>query len=289
MAGYTRQSSFVDGNIGYASLWNAEYDQILAAFDGTTGHTHDGTVGNAAKINADVLIYNPGVSGLTATDVQAAIDEVEARLDASEAASGISFDPVPSGMTAVTVQLAVEEVEARLTVAETAVGTSYDNSTSGLVATDVQVAIDEVEGRVDATEAATGVSYSNATSGLVAGDVQAAVDEVEGRLDVAETAIGTAYDNTTSGLIAVNVQTAVDEVEDRLDTVEGAVAAGPVQSIGGETGIVPLSVLPITAFNVGSSTSDQTLVINSAGTAVVGDDNFLQRATASLYAYNNLG
>ena len=43
MAGYTRQSTIADGNTIDASLFNNEYNQLLAAFSNSTGHKHDGT------------------------------------------------------------------------------------------------------------------------------------------------------------------------------------------------------------------------------------------------------
>ena len=64
---------------------------------------------------AEDIVYDNSVSGMTATDVQAAIDELAA----------IDYD--------------AEDID-------------YDNTTSGLTATDVQAAIDEVEGRVDTAE-----------------------------------------------------------------------------------------------------------------------------------------
>jgi len=43
MATYTRQSTFTDGDTIYASLLNNEYDQLVAAFHVSSGHTRDGT------------------------------------------------------------------------------------------------------------------------------------------------------------------------------------------------------------------------------------------------------
>ena len=43
MAGYTRQSSFADGDTITAALFNNEYNQLVNAFNNSTGHTHDGT------------------------------------------------------------------------------------------------------------------------------------------------------------------------------------------------------------------------------------------------------
>ena len=51
MAGYTRQSSIVDGNTITAAIFNNEYDQLLAAFNNTTGHKHDGTAAEGPVIS----------------------------------------------------------------------------------------------------------------------------------------------------------------------------------------------------------------------------------------------
>ena len=51
MASYTRQSTFSDGDLITAELFNDEYNQLLAAFENTTGHKHDGTVGEGPVIS----------------------------------------------------------------------------------------------------------------------------------------------------------------------------------------------------------------------------------------------
>lgn len=51
--GYTRNdttNNIADGNIINASDLDGEFDAVQAAFDATTGHTHDGTVGGGAPI-----------------------------------------------------------------------------------------------------------------------------------------------------------------------------------------------------------------------------------------------
>ena len=42
-ATYTRQSSYSDGDTITAAHTNDEFNQLLAAFASSTGHTHDGT------------------------------------------------------------------------------------------------------------------------------------------------------------------------------------------------------------------------------------------------------
>ena len=53
MAGYTRQAGadIVNGEEVTAPPLAAEFNQIQAAFHGSTGHAHDGTTGNAPRIN----------------------------------------------------------------------------------------------------------------------------------------------------------------------------------------------------------------------------------------------
>lgn len=59
MAGYTRQSTFTDGDVITAAHSNNEFDQVLAAFVNTTGHKHDGTAAEGPVIG---LIGDPGVA-----------------------------------------------------------------------------------------------------------------------------------------------------------------------------------------------------------------------------------
>ena len=50
MAGYTRQSTFADGDTITAALFNNEYNQLVNAFSNTTGHSHDGTAASGPVI-----------------------------------------------------------------------------------------------------------------------------------------------------------------------------------------------------------------------------------------------
>ena len=59
MAGYTRQSTFTDGDVITAAHSNNEFDQVLAAFVNTTGHKHDGTAAEGPVIG---LIGDPGIA-----------------------------------------------------------------------------------------------------------------------------------------------------------------------------------------------------------------------------------
>jgi cytoskeletal protein CcmA (bactofilin family) len=68
MAGYIRQSSFVDGDTITAALFNNEFNQTLNAFSNTGGHKHDGTAAEGPVIG---LI---GDAGETAPNNKVLID-----------------------------------------------------------------------------------------------------------------------------------------------------------------------------------------------------------------------
>ena len=73
---YTRQSSstIVDGATIEATHFNAEFDQLLAAFAASTGHTHDGTAGEGGpitKLLGNTLTFGAGTAG---TDITITFD-----------------------------------------------------------------------------------------------------------------------------------------------------------------------------------------------------------------------
>ena len=254
-----------------ATVSNLEVDNLKAGVldtDLTTTSASDDTLPSAkavktyvdaqiaTKDEASEISYDNATSGLTATDVQAAVDEVEGRVDTAES-------NITTNATAISDHLA-DTVDAH-----DASAVSYVNTTSGLTATEVQSAIDEVEGRVDTAE--TGLSdhladtvdahdasaISNVPSGnLAATDVQSALNELQTDIDTraldsdltthtgaatgAHAATAISYSNATSGLTAVNAQTAIDEVEGRLDTAESSLSAhtGASTGVHGVTGAV---------------------------------------------------
>src|SRR6056300_1406906 len=73
-ATYTRQSSYTDGDIITAAHTNDEFNQLLAAFVASTGHTHDGTTGEGGPITKMLgtsLTLGDGTAG---TDITVTFD-----------------------------------------------------------------------------------------------------------------------------------------------------------------------------------------------------------------------
>ena len=62
---YTRQSSYTDGDVITAAHTNDEFNQLLAAFAISTGHTHDGTTGEGGpitKLLGNALSFGDGTT-----------------------------------------------------------------------------------------------------------------------------------------------------------------------------------------------------------------------------------
>ena len=73
-ATYTRQSTYTDGDVIQAADTNDEFNQLLAAFASSTGHTHDGTTaegGPVTKLLGNTLTFGAGTAG---TDITVTFD-----------------------------------------------------------------------------------------------------------------------------------------------------------------------------------------------------------------------
>ena len=73
-ATYTRQSSYTDGDTISAAHTNDEYNQLVAAFAASSGHTHDGTTGEGGpitKLLGTSITIGDGTAG---TDITVTFD-----------------------------------------------------------------------------------------------------------------------------------------------------------------------------------------------------------------------
>ncbi len=86
MAGYARQSTYTDGDIIQASDSNDEFDQLVAAFNATSGHAHDGTAAEGP------IIGFLGDAGVGTAKNKIEIDSTNHRIKFSINVSGTSVE-----------------------------------------------------------------------------------------------------------------------------------------------------------------------------------------------------
>ena len=103
-----------------------------------------------------------------------AINEIAAEIPSGEiAADHVTYDNTVSGLTADDVQEAIDEVNSKIVTPE-ADDVPYDNTTSGLVATNVQAAIDELAqggGAEDYQDVDVVISNVSGSTSMAADDV----------------------------------------------------------------------------------------------------------------------
>lgn len=168
--------------------------------------TFNGRSGNVTAASgdyeADQIDYDGTQSGLSAQDVQTAIDEIAALQSGVHSFNGRQGDVLPGN----------NDYDADMI--------GYSNTSSGLTATDAQGAIDEVAQIAGNALSATKVTSFNGRSGVV---VPAAHDYDASEVD---------YDNTHSGISATDTQTALDAIYDLAIQGGGGGGGGSVMSVG---------------------------------------------------------
>ena len=124
----------VEALSGTVSQHTTSITTISTAVAGNTGsiNTINSLIGNGQPTTEDKTIIG-------------AINEIYAEIGsgAGVAAADVTYDNTTSGLTADDVQEAIDEVNAKISTPE-ADDISYDNTTSGLTASNVQAAIDEL-------------------------------------------------------------------------------------------------------------------------------------------------
>lgn len=113
--------------------------------------------GGASDPDASDVDYDNSGSGLTATDVQAAIDEVVADIPTGFAATAITYDNTVSGLTATTAQAAIDE----LASAGAGDYTLAKSLSSAQAATGVSVSVPEIHNAKEVVFKIKGTSGSN--------------------------------------------------------------------------------------------------------------------------------
>ena len=212
-------------------IYNLISTQGVTSFNTRVGDV----VPEAGDYNASQVNFDNTNTGYTATDVQAAIDEADAKIEAVSQTVPVTYVETFNNRSGAVAPAAGDYDGSQVT---------YDNSNSGLAATDLQAAVDELAaapGGVTSFNTRTGavvplasdydaaqVDFDDAVAQTGSSNVQGALEYVATR---GASAQYTTYDNTQSGLTATNVQDAIDEVAN--DVLSSGVA-----SFNGRTGAV---------------------------------------------------
>jgi TolA-binding protein len=157
--------------------------------------------------DADAVAYDNTTSGLTATDVQGAIDEVEGRLDTAEG----SISTAQSDITQLQTDLSNLELDDLTDVDLSTAPTdgqvlTYENATTSWKAESLPPPVADLDDLTD-VNAPSPTADQVLTWDDVASEWQA--KDAQGSGD----AIDVSYDPTGTGLVATNVQAAITEVK----------------------------------------------------------------------------
>ncbi len=244
---------FTDAAGNTTTITDTSISTMSAPVNGVYTYTDESGATQTIDTNANSNPYDNTTSGLVATDVQAAIDEINAAAGTVALVDNLDgtyeFTDAAGNTTTITdtsistmsapvngVYTYTDESGATQTIDTNANSNPYDNTTSGLVATDVQAAIDEInaaagtvalvdnlDGTYEFTDAAgnttTITDTSISTMSAPVNGVYTYTDESGATQTIDTNANSNPYDNTTSGLVATDVQAAIDEINAAAGTV----------------------------------------------------------------------
>ncbi|WP_405251727.1 beta strand repeat-containing protein [Dokdonia sp. Asnod3-C12] len=288
--------SFTDASGTTTTIADTSISTLVDNADGTYTYTDETGATQVIDTNASANPYDNTTSGLAATNVQDAIDEINAAAgtvalvdngdgtydftDASGTTTTIADTSISTLVdNADGTYTYTDETGATQVIDTNASANPYDNTTSGLTATNVQDAIDEVnaaavtvalvdngDGTYDFTDA------SGTTTTIADTSVSTLVDNTDGTYTYTDetgatqvidtNASANPYDNTTSGLAATNVQDAIDEIN---------AAAGTVALVDNGDGTYDFTDASGTTTTI-ADTSISTLVDNADGTYTYTDE-----------------
>jgi hypothetical protein len=242
-ATYTRQSAsaIVDGAVIEASDLNAEFDQILAAFAVTSGHTHDGTAaegGPITKLLGTAITIGDATAG---TDIAVTFD--------GETADGVLTWMEDEDYFKFSDDILINSTE-RLNFGDT--GTYIFQSTDGqldIVAdTEVQIAATTI-------------------------DINGAVD-ISGALTLAGTTLAETISDTVGAMVTSNTESGItvayDDADNTLDFTVGTLNQNTTGNAATATILETARTIGGTSFNgsanIAVALSDTTTALATART-----------------------
>jgi hypothetical protein len=258
MAGYTRQSTYTDGDIINASDSNDEYNQLLAAFVNTTGHKHDGTAAEGPVIG---LIGDPGVATpLNKVVVNDTNNRVGVFVDVSSSSvEQLRFqDGVIVPVTNNDIDLGTSSVQFK--------NAWFDGTVNidALVADTADINGGTIDGATIATSDIT--VGSGKTLDVSAGTLTLAANQISG--DKVEGGTINAITITTLGSTAVNATT-VDTTNIEVTNIKAKDGTASA-SIANSTGVITVPSAVLTTADINGGTIDGVTI----GGASAGDITF---------------
>jgi hypothetical protein len=296
-ATYTRQSSYSDGDTITAAHTNDEFNQLLAAFASSSGHTHDGTTaegGPITKLLGNTLTFGAGTAG---TDITITFD--------GETSDGVMKWMEDEDYFEFSDDILVASTE-KLQFRDTAIyiNSSTDGQLDLVADTEIQIAATTIDmnGALDLsgnltvggsftlggnplTSTATELNLLDGVSGLVQADFTklAAVDSTATELNIVDgnTSIGTTTVSDGHGIVMnhggtmaqTTVQTLAAYLDDEITAMPNLVSTGALNSGSISSGFGAIdngsSAITTTGTVTYGSLSDGSITI----TAFVDEDN----------------
>jgi hypothetical protein len=250
-ATYTRQSSYTDGDVITAAHTNDEFNQLLAAFQASSGHTHDGTAnegGPITKLLGNTLTFGAGTAG---TDITVTFD--------GESNDGVLKWMEDEDYFEFSDDILVASTE-KLQFRDTAIyiNSSTDGQLDLVADTEIQLAATTVDlnGNLD-------VSGSLTLGGTAITSTAAELNILDGV--TATAAELNALDGITSTVAELNILDGVTSTAAELNLVDG-ITAGTVSA---SKAVIADSNKDITGFRNVTTTGD---VVVGGDLTVSGDD-----------------
>ena len=267
-----------------------------------SGTEFDATI-TPSSLTVDRTIVLPDEDDTLATQTYVN-DAVATKDEASE----ISYDNATSGLTATDVQAAVDEVEGRVDTAETNIGTNSTNhsnhladatdahdasaisnvASGNLAATDVQAALDELQGDIDTanTNIGTNTSDISANTSDIA-DLRSTQGTAEGDTDLGTFTGSTISDNGTVKDGMQELETSLETKAADADLTAHTGASSGVHGVTGDVvGTTDAQVLTGKDIDGGTASNTSRITIPKAATGTLSG---LTRKEATIVYDTTLG
>ena len=272
---YTRQSSYTDGDVITAAHTNDEFNQLLAAFQASTGHTHDGTAnegGPITKLLGNTLTFGAGTAG---TDITITFD--------GETSDGVLKWMEDEDYFEFSDDILIASTE-KLQFRDTAIyiNSSADGQLDLVADTEIQLAATTVDlnGNLDVSGSLTlgGTAITATASEL---NILDGVTSTAAELNI--------LDGVTSTTAELNILDGVTSTATELNLVDGSSAGTIVNSkavVYGSSGEVNATTLQIAGTAITSTATE--LNILDGVTSTTAELNILDGVTATTAELNIL-